>query len=439
MIGAGPVGLGMARALKAHGIAYDQIDAASGIGGNWLDGVYPSAHIISSKRSTAYADYPMPAAYPDFPSARQMLDYLQAFARDHDLVRHIETGRRVTVARPLPDERWSVELEGDEQRTYKGVVVCNGHHWDRRWPSYPGEFTGELIHSKDYRDPAQLAGRRVLVIGGGNSACDIASAAARVGASSDLSLRSGYWFLPKTVLGRPLTDLPIWGLPVPVQRLVLRALIRLVIGDYRRYGLPRPRHRLFDRHPTFGTEVLGYIQQGRVRPRPEIARYDGRVVHFKDGTQGEYDLVVAATGFHNSIPFLPKGLVEVRNDAFQIYAGAFPAEVKNLYIVGSNQPRNGFGAILTPAADLYARMIRLQDEIEAPIGAVLKWTGEPLPEHNFLDPGKARRQIWLAQRLLPILKLHAWRMQRAEARRKPADDATPRASEADGSIVARKG
>jgi hypothetical protein len=335
-----------------------------------------------------------------------MLAYLEAYARDHGIADRIECNRKVTSARPLADDRWQVVLDGREQRVYKGVVICNGHHRDPRWPSYPGTFDGKFIHAHDYREPADLAGRRVLVIGGGNSGCDIASEAARVGAASHMSLRSGYWFLPKTAFGKPLTDLPIWSLPVFLKRLVLRAIVRLAIGDYRDYGLKWPSTRLFERHPTFGTEVLGYMAQGRIKPRPDIARFDGRIVHFVDGTSDQFDLVVAATGYHNSFPFLPEGLIEVRNDAAQIYGGAFPDKVKNLYIVGSGQPRNGFGNLITPAAELFARMIEMQDELEHPIGAILKWQREPLPETNLVDPGAAKRRIRLAWYILPLLRLH---------------------------------
>lgn len=412
IIGAGPVGLAMASAMKQQGLAYDHVDAGPGLGGNWRHGLYQNVHIVSSKRSTAFADYPMPEHYPDFPSAAQLLAYLESYARDRGIDAAIETGREVTSVRPLVDDTWHVVLDGGEQRHYKGVVICNGHHRAPKWPSYPGQDTAPLIHAHDYRAPADLAGRRVLVIGGGNSACDIASEAARVGASSDMSLRSGYWFLPKTFLGRPLTDLAVWSLPVFMQRLILCGIIRLVIGDYRAYGLQRPQLRLFERHPTFGTEVLGYITQGRIKPRPDIARFDGKTVHFRDGSRADYDLVVAATGYLNSFPFLPSGMIEVKNDAVQVYGSAFPANVKNLYIVGSNQPRNGFGNIVTPAVALFARLIRMQDEIEHPIGAVLQWQGDPLPETNLMDPGAAKREIWLSNRMLWVLRWQARRLVR---------------------------
>jgi len=416
VIGAGPIGLAMADALKQRGIAFDQVDASDGVGGLWRHGVYQGVHIVSSKKSTGYTHYPMPAHYPDFPSSTQVLRYLESFAHDRDLDASIEVRRKVVRAAPLADESWKVTFEDGEERIYKGVVVCNGHHWDKRMPRYRGRFTGSFIHSSDYKEPKQLQGRRVLVIGGGNSGCDIACEAARVGASCDWSLRSGYWFLPKTAFGRPLTDLPIWGLPVSLQRLILRGLVGIFIGDYRRYGLQKPDHKLFERHPAFGTDVLNYLRQGRIKPRADIVRFSGTKVHFNDGSVGEYDLVVAATGFNNSLPFLPKNLVPVEDGVVQVYGGAFPDTVKNLYVIGWAQPRNGFGTIIAPAAKLYAEMIAMQDELELPIGYVLRCRGLKLPTTHLIDPGATRRTIRFAHRMLPLLKRRAHRIAETEVR-----------------------
>ena len=416
VIGAGPIGLAMADALKQRGIAFDQVDASDGVGGLWRHGVYQGVHIVSSKKSTGYTHYPMPAHYPDFPSSTQVLRYLESFAHDRDLDASIEVRRKVVRAAPLADESWKVTFEDGEERIYKGVVVCNGHHWDKRMPRYRGRFTGSFIHSSDYKEPKQLQGRRVLVIGGGNSGCDIACEAARVGASCDWSLRSGYWFLPKTAFGRPLTDLPIWGLPVSLQRLILRGLVGIFIGDYRRYGLQKPDHKLFERHPAFGTDVLNYLRQGRIKPRADIVRFSGTKVHFNDGSVGEYDLVVAATGFNNSLPFLPKNLVPIDDGVVQVYGGAFPDTVKNLYIIGWAQPRNGFGTIIAPAAKLYAEMIAMQDELELPIGYVLRCRGLKLPTTHLIDPGATRRTIRFAHRMLPLLKRRAHRIAETEVR-----------------------
>ena len=405
IIGAGPVGLGMANALRANAIAYDQVEANDGVGGLWRKGAYASVHLNSSKHSTAYADYPMPADYPDFPNRAQMLRYLEAFARDRGLLERIAFNRRVEHATPRVDDSWHVVFNDGEERIYKGVVVCNGHHWDPIRPDIPGSFAGDIIHSKDYDTPAQLARKRVLVIGGGNSGCDIASEAARVAKRCDWSLREGYWFLPRAAFGRPLSDLPIWELPVLLQRPILRAIIRVTIGNYRAYGLKRPTHRIFDRHPAFGNEPLSYIKTGDITPRPAVERVDGHTVHFADGSSGDFDLIVTATGYHTRFPFLPDGLIPFRNGIAQLRSDAFSDHVKNLYVVGASQPRNGLGSLLTPVADFYAKLIRMQDEFDVPLGIVLKWTGEGMPTSNSVNPALARRYVWLGQHTLPVLRL----------------------------------
>jgi hypothetical protein len=416
VIGAGPVGLAMAAALKRRGIPFDVVDAGSGVGGNWLHGVYRSAHIVSSKKATEYADYPMPDDYPDFPSADQMLAYLKAFAADRELLPHCEFNKEVASVIPEDASRWTVKFADGETRTYKGVVVCNGHHWDKRYPELRGTFTGEILHSKDYRDVSQIEGKRVLVIGGGNSGVDMACDAGRFGQSCDISLKSGYWYLPKTFLGRPLTDIPLWGLPIFVQRAILKTMVRLSIGDYRRYGLQKPNHKLFERHPAFGTDLLGAIRLGRVQPRLAIDHVDGKTVTFVDGSTGTYDLIIAATGFHASFPFLPDELIEVKDNVVQVYGGAFPAGIRGLYIVGWAQARNGFGRLITPLADLYARMIAMQDDLEFPIGTLMEQSfTQRLPTTHLVDPEKSRREIRIAHWILPLLKLRDRRMARKEA------------------------
>ncbi|WP_041320525.1 flavin-containing monooxygenase [Hyphomicrobium denitrificans] len=416
VIGAGPIGLAMGAALKRRGIPFDIVDVGSGVGGNWLHGVYRSAHIVSSRKATEYADYPMPEYFPDFPSADQMLAYLTAFAEDRGLLPHCEFNKKVSSVVSEDASHWTVTFADGETRTYKGVVVCNGHHWDKRYPELRGTFTGEILHSKDYRDVSQVEGKRVLVIGGGNSGVDMACDAGRFGKSCDISLKSGYWYLPKTFLGRPLTDVPIWGLPIFMQRAILRTIVKLSIGDYRRYGLQRPNHKLFDRHPAFGTDLLGAIRLGRVKPHPAIDHVDGKTVTFVDGSTGTYDLIIAATGFYTSFPFLPDGLIKVKDNVVQVYGGAFPAGIRGLYIVGWAQARNGFGRLITPLSDLYARLIAMQDELEFPIGTLMEQSfTQRLPTTHLVDPEKTRREIRLAHWVLPLLKLRDRRMARKEA------------------------
>lgn len=413
VIGAGPCGLGVAKALLEAGIPYVQVEADGEVGGNWYHGVYDSAHIISSRKTTEYPEFPMPRDYPDFPSREQMADYYRLYADAFGLRPNIEFDTKVVMCRPLADERWEVEFASGEKRVFKGVVVCNGHHWDRRFPSYPGEFTGEMMHSKDYRDSAQLAGKRVLVIGGGNSACDVVSEAARVASGAHLSLRRGYWFLPKTLFGKPSAESPAIYLPVFLQRPILKLMLRIVIGKYSDYGLPYPDHKIFEHHPTVSSEVLHYLKHGRIKPHGDIERFDGKMVHFADGGSLEIDTIVCATGFYVSFPFLPEGLVPVKNgNIAQLYAGSVLPTHKNIYVFGTQQIRYGIGPLITPAAGLIAKMILLQEKMELPIGLVMKESGVKLPKTHLVDPIATFRRMKIANWTLPLLLRKERRMRK---------------------------
>ncbi len=405
IIGAGPVGISAARALKLKDIAYDQFEADAALGGNWRHGVYTTAHIISSRKTTEFPDYPMPADYPDFPSAAQMLEYLTDYAKHYGLIEQITFNTRVEHVGPAKDNLWELRLNNDESRFYEGVIICNGHHWQRRWPDYGGKFTGEFIHSKDFQQPEQLNGKRVLVIGGGNSSCDIVAEAARVGASAHLSLRRGYWFLPKTFYGVPTAELLTTGMPVWLQRIYISVLLKIVVGDYRQYGLMKPDHKIFEHHPTINTELLHYLKHGKIVPHPDVKNFDGGVVEFVDGVKEEFDLVVCGTGFEVSIPFLDPEIVEIDGPVVKAQWGMVAPRHRQLYIYGWAQARYGFGPLLTPASELLADLILLQRHLAHPLGAVLNRMKQPLPDSHLLDPMAVLKQLKRARKLLWVLPL----------------------------------
>lgn len=406
IIGAGFVGLGMAQALQAAGIPYDQVDASDNIGGNWYHGVYETAHIISSRKITQFTHFPMPADYPDFPSAQQMWEYLNAFANHFDLRKHIELNQLVKFVRPIAGNQWEVTFANEQQRIYKGILLCNGHHWSERFPQLQGQFNGEIIHSKAYKHPDQLRGKRVLVIGGGNSACDLAAEAARVSAKAVLSLRESVWFIPKTFAGVPISDLIQWWMPVWWQRLMAYGIIRLTFGQHADYGLPRPQYRIFDKHPTLNNEVPYYIKHGRITPKPAVERLEGWQVKFVDGSQETFDLIVCATGFNVSYPFLPPQLQRVEGVVVKCYGGAFLEDYKGIYYIGWGQARGGVGSLVSAYGPLFARLLKLQDQIKVPLGLVFKAAGQRLPTTHLSDPQQVFRQLklldlgfaWLVQK-----------------------------------------
>lgn len=412
VIGAGPVGLGMAKALGEEDVPYVQVEATDHVGGNWAHGVYETAHIISSRDTTQYSDWPMPRSYPDFPSAAQMKAYYEAYTAEFGLAEHIRFETKVTAVNPRADELWDVTFEDGTTQTFKGVFVCNGHHWSKIFPDWAEDFAGELLHSKDYKRPDQLKGKRVLTIGGGNSGCDVASEAARVGACSDWSLRRGYWFMPKTLFGTPTIELVKPWMPMRLQRRMLKTLIRITVGRYEDYGLPTPDHEIFETHPTVSTEVFHYLKHGRIAPRPDVAKVDGHTVTFKDGTSADYDVIVCATGFHVAFPFLPEGMVPVEGKVAKLIGGFVTPTDKHLYIVGWSQPRYGLGPLVRPASVLLAKMAKIQDDFEPPIGAVLQKLGAPVPDTHLMDPHESMRRLARATRALPLVRRVGMRMGR---------------------------
>ncbi|MBD0273568.1 MAG: NAD(P)/FAD-dependent oxidoreductase [Acetobacteraceae bacterium] len=250
IVGAGPSGLGTARALAAAGVPFEVVERHGDVGGIWdMDAertpMYETAHFISSKTQSGFVGFPMPAHYPDYPGWRQVREYLRAFAREFDLRRHVQFRTAAEWIAPAGDA-WQVRLQGGEVRRYRGVVLAAGHQWDPLLPAYPGSFAGESYHSFCYRSPDELVGKRVLVVGGGNSACDIACDAAARAERAFISMRRGYYFLPKHLFGKPTDAFFRSGphIPARIAQPLLAALLRLVVGDLTRYGLPRPDHEV---------------------------------------------------------------------------------------------------------------------------------------------------------------------------------------------------
>jgi cation diffusion facilitator CzcD-associated flavoprotein CzcO len=405
IIGAGYAGLAAAKGFTDAGLDYDQFEAKEQVGGNWFDGVYDSTTMISSKDATAYADHPMPADYPMFPSRAQMLAYLQSYAVRFGLDRRIRLNTLVDAVTPLdPTGRsgWKVRLASGEEHEYAGVVVANGHYWKVNIPEYPGEFAGKQLHSKFYNNPDDVEGTRVLVVGAGNSGCDLAVESSNAFGSADLSMRSGYWFLPKTMWGIPISALDTFYQPLWLQRAALKTALRMTVGSYERYGLPKPNHDLFDKDVTVNSTMMYAVQHGRVRPRPEISHYEGKRVHFVDGTSDEFDTILWATGFHTDFPFLDRGLFTWENGQPKLISHLLPPGLANLYLWGNVAPRAGVGRTLTQGGRLIADLVVAQRTLDRPlselVGAAMK------PQSSMLSgQGELLLLIRSMRRLLRVL------------------------------------
>lgn len=342
IIGAGPAGLAVAAALKARGLAFEILDAGEGFGGIWdIDRaetpMYDSAHFISSRTLSALPGHPMPAGFPDYPRHDQILDYLRGFAREHDLEPHARFGRRVTAARRAGDGDWTVETDDGTEHRVRAVCAAVGTNWHPVMPELPGTFHGTAFHSFDYRSPEVFRDRRVLVVGGGNSGCDIACDAATSARRAFISLRRGYHFVPKYIFGRPADVFAHEGPPLPgwLERRVFGFLLRRVlVGDLTRFGLPAPDHALLESHPILNTRLLHHLGHGDLEVRPDVAALHGSEVEFADGRREEIDVVVWATGYRKAIPFLAPEVLDLDAGAGDLYLQTAHRRIPDLFVLG---------------------------------------------------------------------------------------------------------
>ena len=310
IIGAGPAGLAFARAFQVKGLAYDQFEAHSDVGGIWDIAqpgtpMYDSAHFISSKTMSGFEGFPFPEACPDYPSHRQILTYIRDFSDAWNLRDQIQFNTRVTDLDKQADGTWHVTLSSGETRPYAAVVCAAGSTWHPRLAELSGDFDGEVRHSSTYFGGDELAGKRVLVVGAGNSGVDIACDAAARAEQAYLSVRRGYYFIPKHLFGMPADVFAANGprLPLWLARPIFTLILKMFIGDLTRLGLPKPDHKLFESHPILNSQVLHYLQHGDLIAKPDIDRLEGKEVVFKDGSRERLDLILLATGYTQVQPY----------------------------------------------------------------------------------------------------------------------------------------
>lgn len=372
VIGAGPAGIAAVKNFADLGFDVTAFDASAGVGGQWRyddpaghSSVFETTHLISSRAHSQYEDFPLPPGTPDYPSHQQLRAYFEGYAEHFGVTGRVHFRTQVVRCEPTAAAGargaagWDVQTRacdtGEQRRWHvDALVVCNGHHGKPRWPSYPGTFAGEYLHAHAFKRAEPFRGRRVLVLGGGNSACDVAVETARVAERVDLSWRRGYWLIPKFLFGRPVDDFAAHSawLPSGLRARLMAALLHVAQGPNAAIGLQQPDHAVGATHPTVNSELYDAVRHGRVHPRPDVARFDGHAVHFVDGAAAEYDTVIACTGYWIDHPFFDPALVDFSRGPVPLYLRMLPADLANLYFVGLFQ---ALGCVW-PGAELQSKL-----------------------------------------------------------------------------------
>jgi pyruvate/2-oxoglutarate dehydrogenase complex dihydrolipoamide dehydrogenase (E3) component len=367
IIGAGPSGLAAIKNAQEQGLANITVfEKNNQIGGNWVydeqnnhSSVYETTHIISSKRWSEFEDFPMPPDYPDYPSHAQLLSYFKSYAQHFDLNKYIRFNSTVLKVTQTYDKKWWVLFtneEGTREELFDYLLIANGHHWAPFLPTYDGVFDGELLHSHHYKKAAPFKNKRILVVGGGNSACDVAVETSRVSSQTSISMRRGYHIFPKFIFGKP-TDVAVakiqW-MPSWIRQKFISLVVRGLQGRYSKYKLMKPDCAPLELHPTINSELLYFIRHGKINPRPGISHFEGSRVHFVDGTESEFDVVIFATGYQISFPFFDSNVVDFSN-AMQVplYRKMMHADLDTLYFIGLCQPQG----CIWPLADYQSKIV----------------------------------------------------------------------------------
>jgi hypothetical protein len=374
IIGAGASGLGVAKALHQAGIPVDCYDARDRVGGIWAFSgqtgqtcAWAMLNLNSPRGWYEYSDYPMPAHYADFPRRDEVWAYFNNLVEHFGFRDRIQLNTSVERVTPSSGQSWQVELSSGAAITYEAVVIANGHHNTPVDPAFPGQFSGHVIHSRDYRYREPYRDKRVLVVGFGNSGSQIAVDVSYAARETWLAIRRGGYLLPHYLRGIRLDRLmPAWlnfllnyYLPQPLSGYAMTLYYRMLLGRPDKAGLPKPDHHFGSALPTISENLHNRIGDGRIKIKPNVARLDGAGVLFADGSRESVDEIIYCTGYRTTFPFLSTAIFAAPDNHVRLYKRIFHPDHATLCFVGALQAVGwGFVPLFEAQARLVAGYLR---------------------------------------------------------------------------------
>jgi cation diffusion facilitator CzcD-associated flavoprotein CzcO len=363
IVGAGPAGLAMGACLRRREEPFVVLEQGAAVGDSWRTR-YRRLHLHTAKQHSGLPHLAFPRQHPRYPSRDQVVEYLQLYSRHFAIEPRL--GQGVLSIKPEAGGGWTTTTTGGAWRSRR-VVICTGHSGMPRRPHWPGQetFAGEVLHSSAYDSGERFAGKRVLVVGLGNSGGEIAIDLVEHGAAVGIAVRSPVNVVPRDFLGMPIqrSTILLSVLPLPVRDAVGRLVSRLVFGDLRRLGLPRPAEgpvsqiQKRGRIPLIDVGTIALIREGKIALLPDVQAFERQGVRFADGQSRPFEAVVLATGYRPAVaPLLPEqpAVLDEHGYPRALDAPALPG----LYFVGFSTPPTGLLRQIGIDARRVAAMIR---------------------------------------------------------------------------------
>ncbi|XP_063154621.1 flavin-containing monooxygenase 3-like [Candoia aspera] len=417
IIGAGVSGLTSIKCCLDEGLEPTCFERSDSIGGLWQftesseegrASIYRSVFTNSCKEMMCYMDFPFPENFPNYMHNSKIQEYIELYTKHFDLLKYIQFKTDVTNIKKHPDfsvsGQWDVMTQKDgkvESTTFDAVMVCSGHHVYPNIPvdSFPGleKFQGTLFHSREYKGPEKFKGKKVLVIGLGNSGSDIAVELSHTASQVCISSRSGSWIMSR-----------VWDKGYPWDMLIvtrfeafLRNTLPTAISDWlyvkkmnswfkhENYGL-MPVNRTLRKEPVFNDDLPSCIICGTIVVKPNVKEFTETSAIFQDGTVLEgLDYVIFATGYTFAYPFMDdESIIKSRNNEVTLYKSILSPvlEKPTMAVIGLVQ---SLGSAI-PTAELQARWATrvfkglcklpskttMMDDIDEKMGKKLKWFGQ---------------------------------------------------------------
>lgn len=357
IIGAGPGGLATAAALRQRGIRAVVLERSDSVGTAWRKH-YERLRLHTTRNGSALPGLTIPRSFGRWVSRDDLVRYLEKYADHHRL--EIATGVEVSRVDHASQEDtgsgresdWVLRANGGRVLHAPAVVIATGLNHTPTMPDWPGSktFAGELQHAAHYRDARPYQDKDVLVVGGGNTAAEIAVDLHLGGARRvRLAVRTPPHIVRRSVLGVPAQSggVLVRRLPTSIADRLAAAYVKATTPDLSAHGLPRPDSGLVTRVrqgaiPVLDAGLVKAVQKGHVQPVSAVAEFDGEQVRLTDGTELSPDVVIAATGYHGALDELVGHLGVLGADGLpRAHGRRTTAAAPGLYFTGYSNPVSG--------------------------------------------------------------------------------------------------